>query len=115
MNGTFKKFDCKTCSANEFLKIERGCEKESPIPVGEIVCVRCGGNNDNCTLCKGSGTEKINRCPVKTFTSDTARFFNYYNFYRQGFLPSSGGILDQTAQFVEAVRIVDNEMKDEEK
>lgn len=73
-------------------------------------CVRCGGADRNCKLCKGSGQEKFYRCPVKRLTPDIIHFFRFYRFYKQGFLPVEGGLLDQSATFIQAVEIIDREI-----
>ena len=96
---------------NRQLRAERGCEKDSENPVFDIDCVRCGGTNPKCEVCRGSGIETFYRCPVKLVTNDTIRIMKYYNFFRKGYLPVAGGLLSQTAIFLESIEFLDQEVK----
>jgi len=75
------------------LKIERGCEKDSPIPnkwqIGGVVS---------------------QRCPKKQTDSNIGVYFTAYNFYKNGFLPNPGGWLNQTAKFIEVISLIDREV-----
>jgi len=93
------------------MRLERGCDGNAPIPVFEMDCVRCGGTNPDCKICGGAGIEKFYRCPVKLITPDTVNFIRYYNFYKNGYLPVQGGMLDQAFIFTQAIKVFDDEIK----
>ncbi|GEM_PF-915575 len=85
--------DCTACT--DAMKIERGCERDSPIPgkwqIGEYV---------------------FQRCPKKEICADVGIYIQAYNFYKNGILPNAGGWLNQTAKFIEAINLIDSEMND---
>jgi len=84
------KLDCEACTESQ--KIERGCEKDSPIPDAWTV-----------------GEFTFQRCPVKELDPKTYLYLRAFNWYRRGYLPSSGGWMDQTNKFVEAVAYIEAE------
>ena len=96
---------------NGQLRAERGCEKDSENPIFDVDCVRCGGTDQKCKICKGSGIETFYRCPVKLVTNDTVMIMKYYNFFKKGHLPVTGGLLNQTAVFLESIEFIDQEVK----
>lgn len=75
------------------MKIERGCEKDSPIPgkwkIGDI---------------------EYRRCPVKMLDARVNIYIKAYNFLQSGILPSEGGWLKQTAKYIEAMEIIGQEI-----
>jgi hypothetical protein len=88
--GTFK-LDCHKCS--DELKVERGCEKDSPIP----------------------GAWKLydwefQRCPLKIITRQSAAYLRAYNFFNKGYLPNTGGWMEQPVKFIEAMEIIEREV-----
>jgi len=100
-------FDCRTCGSTQ--KELYGCEKDASDPVLTIQCVKCGGKNKDCEICHGSGTEDIYRCPLRKV--ETLReFIKFYGFYKKGFLPEEGGVLEQANIFLEACSFLDNEV-----
>lgn len=51
------------------------------------------------------GTE-FKRCPVQFITQESLGALDLYRFYKDGFLPAAGGILDQPHRIMEQIRIV---------
>ena len=76
------------------MKEDRGCEQDSPIPgrwsIGDIV---------------------LNRCPLKSVDNRIYWYIKAYNFLEKGVLPTSGGWLDQSNKFIEAMNLITNEME----
>lgn len=50
------------------------------------------------------------RYPRHMVTPRSRRWAAFYRHYKDGFLPVAGGILDQTARFCHAMRVIENEM-----
>lgn len=50
----------------------------------------------------------LTRCPVMLITDGTRRMMSLYTHYKNGYLPASGGIMEQTAYFYQAVEILDS-------
>ncbi|MEI8350096.1 MAG: hypothetical protein WCI77_08070 [Candidatus Omnitrophota bacterium] len=82
--------NCAAC--NDFQKIDRGCNKDSPIPdkwqIGEI---------------------KFQRCPKKIVNYEVNIYFQAYRRFQQGFLPNSGGWIEQPAKFNDIIDILEAE------
>jgi len=55
--------------------------------------------------------EEINVCPMRLMTPETVRMMQFYRYYKQGFLPSIGGILQQSDILLTAFEIIDNEVE----
>ncbi|MFH1385107.1 MAG: hypothetical protein ABIH47_09145 [Candidatus Omnitrophota bacterium] len=88
---TFK-LDCRACSEEE--KRENGCREDSPIPdVWEL------------------DGWMFQRCPASIITVQTGRILRAYTFFKLGFLPYSGGWLEQPAKFISAIEIIEREIK----
>lgn len=86
------KLDCRTCTIIQ--KKSRGCEEDAAQPFTlEINGVR----------------EQLNRCPLRLITMNSARIMKYYRFFKQGFLPSTGGIGQQSQKLFDAFEIIDIE------
>lgn len=76
------------------MKIERGCVEDSPIPdVWQI------------------GEYKFQRCPVKIVDQSVYELIQAYNFYKSGYLPNTGGWLDQSCKFIGSVQFIENEIR----
>ncbi|MCK4248672.1 MAG: hypothetical protein KAX15_02725 [Candidatus Omnitrophica bacterium] len=85
------KLDCRSCTASQ--KTERGCEQDSPIPgVWEV-----------------EGWQ-FQRCPLKLVTTQSCRYIEAYNFYEKGYLPCPGEWPEQSAKFLEAIRVINNQV-----
>jgi len=85
------KLDCRACSDPE--KIERGCEKDSPIQGAWKL-----------------GDWEFERCPLKIVTRESLDYVRAYIFFQNGYLPHAGGWTDQSAKFIDAVEIIENEI-----
>jgi len=55
--------------------------------------------------------EVIKRCPIKLITPVTIRIMQLYRFYKQGFLPNTGGILQQSSVLLTAFDVIENEIE----
>jgi len=85
------KLDCQTCPVN--LRVERGCEQDSPIPgKWQIEGV------------------SYQRCPRSLLTKDTLEYLYAYSFFRNHILPNSGGWLDQPKKFRDAMLIIEDQV-----
>lgn len=69
-------------------------------------CVTCGGKG--CDSCS-DGVWELNECPRTMIDETTADAITYARYARSGFLPASGGMLDQTEWFTDACRMIWNE------
>ena len=86
------RLNCQICTDTQ--KRYRGCEAEALQPfILEIDGER----------------EKLTRCPLTMITAKTIRIMRYHRFFRDGFLPSIGGIDQQSAKLLEAFEVIDNE------
>jgi len=101
-------YDCRACGKNKKLKKVYGCNGNAQDPI-EIECFDCAGSNKKCKVCKGSGFEKIYRCPVR-FVDEIREFMKFYRFYKSGFLPEADSILDQPNIFMESCLFLDGEL-----
>lgn len=93
------KLDCRTCT--DELKIERGCEKDSPIQGYWKV-----------------GDWEFGRCPLKIIKPEVFGYIYSYNMIEKGILPNRGGWLRQPVKLIEAVQFIQrvvNELEDEKK
>lgn len=87
------KLDCQKCTDKQ--KYERGCEKDSPLPGRWQI-----------------GEQMFQRCPLKTVNLSSYKMIQAYNFYKNGYLPNSGGWMDQSAKFIEAIDVIEKEVSD---
>jgi hypothetical protein len=81
--------DCQNCS--EIEKDARGCEKDTaPYIVGG---------------------EKVTRCPARLISAKTKEYFKMYSMIRNfGCLMNDGGLVDQSARFLDVISIIDREI-----
>lgn len=70
----------------------KGCDEPAPIPVFAL------------------DGENYFRCPYALITPLTAELLRYFSHYRQGHYPVAGGLLDQSALFLQAVEIIEGEI-----
>jgi hypothetical protein len=71
-------------------KIERGCERDSPIPgVWEI-----------------NEEYSFQKCPIKLVTVQSLEYIKAYAFYKSGYLPNPGGWIDQPEKLFEAINVI---------
>lgn len=88
------KLNCHTCTKPQ--KLYRGCETKASQPFTFLL----------------DGEEyKIACCPVKLITPFTIIIMRYHRFYQAGFLPTPGGINNQSAKILDAFEIIDNEIQ----
>ena len=85
------KLNCAAC--NENLKIDRGCEKDSPIPGRWIV-----------------GGYEFQRCPGKLVDLDIGLYIMAYNFYKNGIMMHGKGWGEESAKFIMAIQLIDAEI-----
>ncbi len=83
-------FSCRTCTAAQ--QIARGCTADAPAPV-----VTLDG-------------EDLFRCPLVLLANATFQVLALFGAYENGLLPIAGGLLDQSATFLEAVRLLRGEV-----
>ena len=86
------KFDCRFC--NDAQKKERGCIEKAHYPVFDL------------------DGEQFFSCPVKMMTKTTGRMLRMYKFFKDGFLPNCGGVLEQPQRFLDAIQIIDSELSE---
>jgi hypothetical protein len=97
--------DCSYCKLDEGQKLEWGCESPSAEPQLFIPCGECPAEG-GCMACGGSGFEPISRCPRAVWDRDVAEFFSLFKNWPQA-LPFAGGIYDQPAGYVLAMRVIE--------
>ena len=88
--------NCAACM--DSLKVDRGCEKDSPIPgrwqIGDL---------------------EFQRCPKKVIDPSVYEYLRAYNRFEKGFLPNSGGWFDQSAKFNHVIDIIERELAEIER
>lgn len=87
--------DCQSCTDSQ--KEVRGCIKKSSTPVFNL------------------DGEDYFRCPLKIVTKRSIEYVRFYNFYREGYLPGKGGILDQPGKFIDVMEAIDGAIREMEK
>lgn len=63
------------------------------------------------------GNDEFSRCPRGLVTAQSIEYLNAYLFFEKGFLPNSGGWMNQPLKFIQAMRIIRQEvtkLKEEE-
>jgi len=90
----FLDLDCQNCSAGQ--RIERGCDKDSPIPGkwGEIA------------------GQKISQCPRRMITQLSAEYLRAFEMIQAGLgLPYGSGWSNHSRKFLDAIRIIYSEVE----
>ncbi len=87
------RLNCHTCTKTQ--KLYRGCEANALQPF---------------TFQFDEEEYKILNCPIKLITPFTIKVMRYHRFYQSGFLPSQGGLNNQSARLLDAFEIIDNEL-----
>ena len=85
--------------------MEWGCDGDSPLSQLWIPCVSCGGEEPACKRCLGTGHEEVFRCPWAVVTEETRELMALFHDYPQ-VLPLAGGLYDQPARYVRAMRFL---------
>lgn len=101
--------DCKLCSVPgpeaDARRRDWGCDEPAAVPLLGATCWRCSGlNPDACDLCKGTGQVDVDRCPNAIPEQVHWRVCEYVTLIEVGILPVAGGLEDQAASFLEALR-----------
>lgn len=101
--------DCKQCSGSgpeaETNRKNWGCDEPAEVPLLAATCWRCSGYDpESCDLCKGAGMVDIDRCPRAMPDSVHWQICEYVTLIEVGILPVAGGLEDQSASFLEALR-----------
>lgn len=81
----------------------------APDYVFKITCPRCDGFDFECDLCSGRGEAPFFRCPGSQRTPELDLAFRCYMHTEAGLYPVAGGLLDQSASFIEFEGIVNSE------
>jgi len=81
--------NCQDC--DETLQKERGCHGRSLIP-------------------HYVGQEEYRKCPIRLVDKGTWDYFKAYRLYKAGYLPSGGGWINESAKYVDAMIVIDNEI-----
>ena len=55
--------------------------------------------------------EQYKGCPFRIVTRQSANFLRAFNFYRQGYLPNSGGWINQSAKMLDAFDAIEKELQ----
>lgn len=99
---------CRLCrkDGSPTLRADWGCDGPTSQPQLFIPCVRCDGTNELCALCEGQGFEAIHRCPYANDIGEAQEFLLLHAAW-PGTLPMAGGIYDQPAIYVDAMRLLD--------
>ena len=90
---------CHSCTAKECRSLGREGDTI------EIECVSCDG--EGCEKCE-NGFFHIDGCPNK-FCSRVVRSLDYLDLWKKGMPPITGGVLDQSASFINLTQFFDTE------
>ena len=88
------------------MRREWGCDAPTREAQLYIPCLACDGAEDDCKVCSGLGLEPIHRCPNAVLDPTIKPLF-YLWLSWPGVLPEAGGLHDQPAIYVEAMRLLD--------
>jgi len=58
---------------------------------------------------------EYHKCPVQEITDESYEALSLYSFYKNGFLPEAGGVLDQDYRVIQQIRIIDAVLAGERK
>lgn len=92
----FPQYECKSCIEKR-RQAERGCEKDAPFAFWNDL-----------------DGEARTRCPRRPIFEDPLWFnsiIEAYNSYKNGFLPHSGGLMDQAALYPFIMSTIDDIMQ----
>lgn len=84
--------DCRKCTPEQ--KADHGFCSDSPIPKKWQI-----------------GDWTFQRCPLTLVTQQSVEYLNAYPDYKKGVLPNGPGWMDETEKFMQAMRIIDREVK----
>lgn len=99
--------DCRVCEqpGQEQARRNWGCDGPAlqPFP---FTCWLCRGRSATCSICSGTGTVMVERCPRAILDRAAAEVCGLQPLIEVGILPVEGGWRDQAAVFIDAVRFV---------
>lgn len=75
------------------MKIERGCNQDSPIPTAWEI-----------------GGYKFQRCPLKILDRSIYSGIKAYNYFKLGILPNAGGWREQSSKFIDLMGIIERDI-----
>lgn len=102
--------DCTLCINDPALRQAWGCDEDAPSAIDRRPC-KCGQHKD-CEECKGSGFIQLRRCPYTVIPSNVYQTLRYAALAREGFFPEPGGALDQSQSFLDALSVINHEIRD---
>jgi hypothetical protein len=88
------------------MRVEWGCRKPTEQAQLWIPCVDCGGEQPGCKRCSGRGYEPIYSCPNVLVEASSHELLYLYRGWPQSLLVG-GGVYDQPAGYVLAMRFID--------
>lgn len=90
-------------------RISYGCDSRAKQALYRGTCPACLGGDPDCDECEGYGEAFAHRCPTSQVDRATRTFLDAYSWLERGVLPVAGALGDQSASFVEAVKLMDSE------
>jgi hypothetical protein len=98
--------DCRVCTrkAYEDLRAQWGCDGPTAWEQFFLPCA-CGGE-DGCQVCAGTGLEPVHECPNRLLSAGVIPLLELHRVWPQ-VLPLAGGLYDQPAAYVQAMRLLD--------
>ncbi len=97
---------CGEACKNEETRRAWGCDRDAKPGGYTVLCWECGGRESECPLCHGTARVAVTRCPSAMVTPEVSAVIRAWR-WREHALPAAGGILDQTAVFLEACDLLD--------
>jgi len=98
--------DCRICAREPEAKEAWGCTEPSEELQLWIPCESCDGLTEGCQTCAGQGWEPIHRCPLAILDPLAVELVALHRHW-PGTLPYEGGVYEQPALYVEAMRYLD--------
>lgn len=96
---------CSACH-DPAVRARWGCDAPAAEPVAWVdPCPVCGGENEQCAECEGTGRAPVWRCPNAIATPRERSVLQAALMVEHGVLPDPGGWLDQAHVFVQAYPI----------
>lgn len=89
-----------------------GCDEDSPGVVWRSQCWKCYGTDPECKKCEGGNVVGHKRCPASIVGADAGvgqALRAYMWLDRFSVTPRPGGMLAQSGDFIDAVKIIDAE------
>lgn len=103
--------DCGVCRIPgcEDRRLSWGCETDTAEIQLYIPCQFCdeAKPGEGCEVCEGTGYEPIHRCPMALMDDGSVELVALHRHWPNA-LPYAGGIYDQPAVYVTAMRLIDS-------